>query len=82
MKSSPDNALGEVGTMQEALMETANCFHRTAWFATGDILGVSLLHTLHQEEEKSQSQSSAFNINQTVAAHAAGRSVGHVVESG
>ena len=40
-------------------------FHHNAWSATGDIHGVSLFHTLHQEEENP-----ASTINQPVPAHA------------
>ena len=54
-------------------------FYRTA---TGDIHGVGPLHTLHQEEEKSQRQCSASNINQPVPAHSADQYAGHAVESG
>ena len=50
-------------------------FHRTVWSATGDIRGVCPLHTFHQEEEKSQSQSPVSNINQLVSAHAGGHIV-------
>ena len=71
-----------MGATQADPMETANtCFHRTAWSATGDIHGVCSLHTLHHEEENSQSQNTASNINQPVPAHATGRSVSHAVES-
>ena len=40
------------------------------------------LHPLHEEKEKFQSESPASNINQPVTLYAAGRAVGHTVESG
>ena len=56
--------------MQADPMETAKTFfNHTALSTTGDMHSVCLRHSLHQEEETTQHQSPASNIDQPSPAH-------------